>query len=462
MKFFYYTLTLSAVSNQVLAHGGTSFPPSRQWLCSGGATPNLNVGWNGQNGPNICKKEYQAINGYDLNHAIVNWSGILQGQANGRMNLADYQNDPRLPHIKIMGGPQAKICSGGNEKYGGLDNPMFTIDQGGYPTDGRFPNVYPTPIQTGKLEMAYTCHAPHRTMPDGYVDTYVTKDGIDLANKVLTWDDLEPEPICRYTPSSYPSGMQETGSDPNNTEKFNCVIPENKLGKHVLFQIWQRSDTPEAFYSCSDVVISKSGQTTDPGQDSSNDNDADDSENSENPTDGNGDTNVQDSDDSNGSDKDSTQEPYPTPVVSPVKYGLVSTAGQIMNGEKCVSRIAGNAMQLKDQDFCSEDKNQKRVAWTTFSRNLIQLKDDSAKALCWKIQDHQKNKLNLPTYPIKLTTCSQNKADSYFKFDRRTGMLHAFMDDRYCVSVDETEILILTTCEGVEYDQVDQHLTWFN
>lgn len=135
MKYFYQAVSLLACTNQVIAHGATSFPPSRQWLCSGGMTPNLNVKWNGVDGPNICKREFQAINGYDLNAAIVDWSSILQGEANGRMHLADYQSDPKLPHIKIMGGSQAKICSGGNAKYGGLDNPMFTTDQGGYKGD---------------------------------------------------------------------------------------------------------------------------------------------------------------------------------------------------------------------------------------------------------------------------------------------------------------------------------------
>ena len=36
---------------------------------------------------------------------------------------------------------------------------------------------------------------------------------------------------------------------------MNCPLPPNKIGRHVIYAIWQRDDSPEAFYSCSDVVL---------------------------------------------------------------------------------------------------------------------------------------------------------------------------------------------------------------
>ena len=42
---FYMNTYLVAVKG----HGATSYPPSRQWICSGGPSPNMHVGWNGVN-----------------------------------------------------------------------------------------------------------------------------------------------------------------------------------------------------------------------------------------------------------------------------------------------------------------------------------------------------------------------------------------------------------------------------
>merc|ERR1712071_510172 len=38
-------------------------------------------------------------------------------------------------------------------------------------------------------------------------------------------------------------------------EAYPRTIPHEKLGRHVLFMVWQRDDSREAFYSCSDVVL---------------------------------------------------------------------------------------------------------------------------------------------------------------------------------------------------------------
>jgi chitin-binding protein len=40
--------------------------------------------------------------------------------------------------------------------------------------------------------------------------------------------------------------------------KMHCRLPE-RAGKHIIFCIWQRSDSGEAFYSCSDVIFTGGG-----------------------------------------------------------------------------------------------------------------------------------------------------------------------------------------------------------
>jgi chitin-binding protein len=32
-------------------------------------------------------------------------------------------------------------------------------------------------------------------------------------------------------------------------------LPDNKSGRHIIYMVWQRSDSQETFYSCSDVVF---------------------------------------------------------------------------------------------------------------------------------------------------------------------------------------------------------------
>src|SRR5699024_4230518 len=39
------------------------------------------------------------------------------------------------------------------------------------------------------------------------------------------------------------------------------TLPDGKDGRHLIYAIWQRTDSPEAFYSCSDVVFGDEGTT---------------------------------------------------------------------------------------------------------------------------------------------------------------------------------------------------------
>ncbi|MFJ3928114.1 lytic polysaccharide monooxygenase [Streptomyces sp. NPDC090022] len=127
--------------------------------------------------------------------------------------------------------PNGQLCSAGNDKYQGLD-----LARGDWPA---------SPMSAGPHTFRYKGTAPHK----GSFELYVTKDGYDPA-KPLKWSDLEPAPFAKVTDP----GMQ------NGDYVFTGTVP-NKSGRHLIYSIWQRSDSPEAFYTCSDVVFGKDSGT---------------------------------------------------------------------------------------------------------------------------------------------------------------------------------------------------------
>jgi len=42
---------------------------------------------------------------------------------------------------------------------------------------------------------------------------------------------------------------------------MNCPLPLDKTGRHAIYCIWQRDDSREAFYSCSDVIFNNDAST---------------------------------------------------------------------------------------------------------------------------------------------------------------------------------------------------------
>merc|ERR1712226_1611998 len=133
------------------------------------------------------------------------------------------------------------------DKYTALDSTAWAFDQGD--------SVYPTSISAGAQMFEYHVTAAHKTLSKGYIDVYITKDSWQPGT-VLTWNSLESAPICHWVPDTYPTPIQKGGP----MEAYPCTIPDNKAGRqHVLFMVWQRDDSDEAFYSCSDVVIAGDG-----------------------------------------------------------------------------------------------------------------------------------------------------------------------------------------------------------
>lgn len=121
--------------------------------------------------------------------------------------------------------PDGKLCSAGNDKYRGLD-----LARADWPASR---------LSSGAHTFRYKGTAPHK----GSFELYVTKDGYD-PSKPLKWSDLEAKPFLTVTDP----GMQ------NGDYVFQGTVPK-KSGRHLVYSIWQRSDSPEAFYTCSDVVF---------------------------------------------------------------------------------------------------------------------------------------------------------------------------------------------------------------
>jgi chitin-binding protein len=125
--------------------------------------------------------------------------------------------------------PDGHLCSAGRAKYAAFDAPGAD-----WPA---------TPIQPGRQTFAYNAVAPHATQ---YFRLYLTKEGWDDA-QALRWDDLE---------LIHDSGRRPAEAAP----RFAVDVPA-RTGHQLLYLVWQRSDSPEAFYSCADVRFSGDGPT---------------------------------------------------------------------------------------------------------------------------------------------------------------------------------------------------------
>ncbi|MEU0101054.1 lytic polysaccharide monooxygenase [Streptomyces sp. NPDC006267] len=142
--------------------------------------------------------------------ALYDWNGVNIANAAGR-------------HRELI--PDGKLCSAANDTFRGLDLPRAD-----------WPATAMTP---GGHTFRFRATAPHR----GSFELYLTKPGYD-PTKPLAWSDLEAKPFAEAT-------------DPpleNGSYVFDGTIPE-RSGRQLVYTVWQRSDSPEAFYACSDVTF---------------------------------------------------------------------------------------------------------------------------------------------------------------------------------------------------------------
>ncbi|ODA74259.1 lytic polysaccharide monooxygenase [Streptomyces sp. AVP053U2] len=141
--------------------------------------------------------------------ALYDWNGVRIGDAGGR-------------HEELI--PDGTLCSANNEAFKGLD-----LARADWPA---------TSVSSGSYTFKYRVTAPHK----GDFKVYITKPGYDPAEP-LGWGDLDlANPVASSTDPAAAGGFYT----------FSGALPE-RSGKHLLYAVWQRSDSPEAFYSCSDV-----------------------------------------------------------------------------------------------------------------------------------------------------------------------------------------------------------------
>lgn len=196
----------------IYAHGSLTEPMSRSYYCRFMDSPE-----NPQSG--ACQ-EAKAISG--TTQLFYDWMGILQANANSN-------------HQNII--PDGKLCSGGDNKIFANGVPMME----GYNAQSDQWQWPATTVVSGEsYPFVFKQHAPHATK---YFKFYMTKDGYD-PSQALKWSDLEDEPFCQIGEIS---SVEEV--------VHQCQMPLNKEGHHVIYTIWQRSLSPEAFYACSDIVF---------------------------------------------------------------------------------------------------------------------------------------------------------------------------------------------------------------
>ncbi|MFJ2258993.1 lytic polysaccharide monooxygenase [Streptomyces sp. NPDC087844] len=185
-----------------VAHGSMTDPVSRVAACFAEGPENPDSA--------ACKAAVAAGG----TQALYDWNGVNIANAAGKSK-------------EII--PDGKLCSAANDKFKGLD-----LARADWPA---------TRLTSGNRTFRYKGTAPHK----GSFELYVTKDGYD-PTKPLKWADLESKPFLKVTDPKLENGDYV----------FSGVVPV-KSGRHLIYSIWQRSDSPEAFYTCSDVVFGEGG-----------------------------------------------------------------------------------------------------------------------------------------------------------------------------------------------------------
>ena len=185
-------------------HGTMVVPPSRVHECRFNGNP--------ENHQDPACRAAVELGG---TQPMYDWNGVRQGSANGQ-------------HEAVI--PDGQHCSGGNSTFRGLD--LLRAD---WRTTPIAPDV------NGQFEFVYQATAPHATQDMTF---YVTPQGYD-PTQPIRWSELEE--FCRL--GQVPLEPIQGGGQ---GYRMRCRLPQ-RTGKHVIFHIWQRLDSPEAFYSCNDV-----------------------------------------------------------------------------------------------------------------------------------------------------------------------------------------------------------------
>ncbi|MFJ3104237.1 lytic polysaccharide monooxygenase [Streptomyces sp. NPDC086835] len=203
---------LLATGGPALAHGTPTDPVSRAAVC----------GLDGaQRASGACRAAVAANGGA----AIGAWDDLRLPGVEGRDQEAV---------------PDGQLCSAGLDAYRGLDTARTD-----WPA---------TPLKAGgTFTLTYRSSIPH----EGTFELYLTRQGYD-PSAPLRWADLDTRPFATDTDPALTDGAY----------RISGRLPADLTGRHVLYTVWRNTDTPDTYYSCSDVVLTPGdgGQaTTRPG-----------------------------------------------------------------------------------------------------------------------------------------------------------------------------------------------------
>ena len=191
------------VASSASAHGSTQDPPSRVYGCRF-LTPDNE----------LCKQAWASNS-----QALYDWNEVNIGDAGG-------VHQPRIP--------DGQLCSAGRAKYAAFNT-----------ASDKWPVTNLKPGSDGKYSLQWLNTAPHAT---AYYKVYITKPGFDVNAAPLKWSDLE---------FVHDSGA----SAPASAEVIRTALPARSTHS-IIYTIWQRSDSQEAFYACNDVTIGGGGTPT--------------------------------------------------------------------------------------------------------------------------------------------------------------------------------------------------------
>ncbi|MDG4808052.1 lytic polysaccharide monooxygenase [Micromonospora sp. WMMD1120] len=191
------TATMPLAATPAAAHGAPTAPVSRAAAC-------------GPEGRYAATAACRAA--VEAGAAVREWDNVRVAAINGR-------DRERIP--------DGELCSGGLSAYRGLDLPRTDWPSTELTSGASFTFRYRTTIE-------------HR----GTFRLYVTKPTYD-PTKRLTWADLESRPFLTRTDPPVRAGAYQLAGR----------LPAGRSGRQLIYTIWQNSNTPDTYYSCSDVVF---------------------------------------------------------------------------------------------------------------------------------------------------------------------------------------------------------------
>lgn len=183
------------------AHGSMEKPISRIYQCF-------------KEGPEAPKSDAcKALVEAGGTQPLYDWMEVNQGGADGN-------------HKALV--PDGELCAGGRDKYVGLDLPRKD-----------WPKTTIVPNANGKYKFVFYATTPHAT---DYFKIYITRNSWNRGDP-LTWSNIRKVKKVK------------SPTDKDNRYKLKTKLKNVEDGRHVIYVVWQRSDSTEAFYSCSEVKV---------------------------------------------------------------------------------------------------------------------------------------------------------------------------------------------------------------